>query len=331
MELWSLTAVACNLCYYFPIHKRKSPFAEGEPGSKPQFSEVLFPDERFEETIVMNRPARWGQSVLWLILILASSWKAHAQQQSTTKSSGGSAKDASPTGHPKYNLNGLWTASYPGGPLRVEVRQTSSEIEATLVDGNSFVPAGKVTVKAALSGFPNPLPAEQICAYSGYSNAYWIKVVLKIEDSDHLVEDAVPGSSCGGFPVTWKRADQQFIVKEEKGHIGITVDEAVLFDTGKYKLKPQAEAVLAQIKSTVLDQRPASKVRVEGHTDNVGGSAYNQRLSTERADVVAAWLKAHGSDPARIEAKGYGKLRPKYPNTTAANRARNRRVEIFVE
>jgi outer membrane protein OmpA-like peptidoglycan-associated protein len=93
-------------------------------------------------------------------------------------------------------------------------------------------------------------------------------------------------------------------------------------------LKDAAAAVLRQIKTTILDQHPGSKIVIEGHTDDLGTLAYNIALSERRAKSVAECLEQQGVDPARVEIKGIGKSRPKYPNDTEENRARNRRVEI---
>ena len=70
------------------------------------------------------------------------------------------------------------------------------------------------------------------------------------------------------------------------------------------------------------------KVEVQGHTDNVGGDAYNQTLSEARARAVADWLTRHGVAATRLSAHGYGKTRPTADNKDDEGRAKNRRVEI---
>ncbi len=125
-------------------------------------------------------------------------------------------------------------------------------------------------------------------------------------------------------------ASQQFSVKEESGKIGITLNDAVLFDFNKHDLKPAAATVLTEIKSTILDKHPHSKIVVEGYTDDAGGDAYNLELSNQRAKTVADWLQQHGLESSRLQTKGYGKAKPKFPNTSESNRAKNRRVEINV-
>jgi outer membrane protein OmpA-like peptidoglycan-associated protein len=101
----------------------------------------------------------------------------------------------------------------------------------------------------------------------------------------------------------------------------------VLFDFNKSTLQPASDPVLQQILD-LLKKTPALKIEVQGHTDNVGGDAYNQTLSEARARAIVTWLTQHGIAAARLTAKGFGKTRPIADNATDAGRAKNRRVEI---
>jgi outer membrane protein OmpA-like peptidoglycan-associated protein len=103
----------------------------------------------------------------------------------------------------------------------------------------------------------------------------------------------------------------------------------VLFDTGKYTLRPGAREKLAKIAGIVLTQ-PGLKLEVEGHTDNVGGVEYNQRLSENRAAAVRDYLVQQGIPISSITAKGFGKTLPVVSNDTPAGRQQNRRVELVV-
>ena len=67
-----------------------------------------------------------------------------------------------------------------------------------------------------------------------------------------------------------------------------------------------------------------------GHTDAIGGDAYNQKLSVQRAEAVKAYLVSKGIEPNRIYTEGKGKKQPVADNKTAEGRAKNRRVEIEV-
>ncbi len=119
-------------------------------------------------------------------------------------------------------------------------------------------------------------------------------------------------------------------VTEERCRIRITVASGILFDFDKDNLKPGAEAVLAEAKASIIDKHPGARLIVEGHTDDRGTQEYNLKLSARRAQSVAGWLSRHGIPTSTLATKGYGKIKPRYANTTGENRARNRRVEIIV-
>jgi len=103
----------------------------------------------------------------------------------------------------------------------------------------------------------------------------------------------------------------------------------VLFDTGKYNLRPAAREKLARISGIVLSH-PGLKLEVEGHTDSVGSDSFNQTLSEQRANAVREYLTSSGISPTLVTAKGFGKTMPVASNDTAAGRQQNRRVELVV-
>jgi outer membrane protein OmpA-like peptidoglycan-associated protein len=82
--------------------------------------------------------------------------------------------------------------------------------------------------------------------------------------------------------------------------------------------------------ASVLDQAPATTVKVLGHTDSLGSELYNLELSIRRAEAVMEYLRARGIDLVRLRADGRGEAEPIADNATAAGRAINRRVEIVV-
>lgn len=104
----------------------------------------------------------------------------------------------------------------------------------------------------------------------------------------------------------------------------------VLFATNSADLRPEAVALLAELKRTMIDPNPGARISIDGHTDDVGSDADNQALSQRRAQSVVAWLTGQGVAAARIEAAGHGESQPKVPNTNDRNRAQNRRIEITV-
>ena len=101
----------------------------------------------------------------------------------------------------------------------------------------------------------------------------------------------------------------------------------VRFDTGSARLRSESTAVLQELKQA-LDQNAQLRLRIEGHTDNTGSEASNQRLSQQRAEAVRAWLTQNGVAPSRLEAAGYGPTQPVADNGTEAGRQQNRRVDV---
>jgi outer membrane protein OmpA-like peptidoglycan-associated protein len=103
----------------------------------------------------------------------------------------------------------------------------------------------------------------------------------------------------------------------------------VLFDSGKYTLRPLAREKLAKISGIVLAY-PSLKLAVEGNTDSVGTELYNQELSEQRAAGVRSFLTKQGVPESSTTATGFGKTRPIASNDTSEGRQQNRRVELIV-
>jgi outer membrane protein OmpA-like peptidoglycan-associated protein len=103
----------------------------------------------------------------------------------------------------------------------------------------------------------------------------------------------------------------------------------VLFDTGKYSLRPLAREKLAKV-AGIVSGHPGLKLDVEGHTDSVGGDEYNQRLSEQRGEAVRDYLTQQGMPVSSVTTKGLGKTQPVASNDTAQGRQQNRRVELVI-
>ncbi|MBA7509519.1 Outer membrane protein A [subsurface metagenome] len=119
------------------------------------------------------------------------------------------------------------------------------------------------------------------------------------------------------------------VEKEERG-LKITFSVKVLFGIGKSVLREDGYVAIQQA-IRVLKEYPLNKVSIEGHTDSVGSSAYNQKLSKMRAKAVYDYLVETGEiDPARLSVKGWGEGSPIASNRTVRGRDLNRRVEIII-
>ena len=103
----------------------------------------------------------------------------------------------------------------------------------------------------------------------------------------------------------------------------------VLFDTGKYSLKPGAREKLAKVAGILLAY-PGLNIEVGGYTDNVGGDAMNQTLSENRASSVRDYLVQQGVATGSVSSKGFGNTLPVASNDNSAGRQQNRRVELLV-
>lgn len=103
----------------------------------------------------------------------------------------------------------------------------------------------------------------------------------------------------------------------------------VLFDTGKYSLRPLAREKLAKV-AGIVSGHPGLKLDVQGYTDSVGGDDYNQQLSEHRGGAVRDYLTGEGMASSSVTSEGFGKAQPVATNDTAEGRQLNRRVEIVI-
>jgi outer membrane protein OmpA-like peptidoglycan-associated protein len=135
-------------------------------------------------------------------------------------------------------------------------------------------------------------------------------------DPERLVRRELPRSEVG--------------VLSGAGGTSYVAPSGVLFDTDEARLRPDAVSALRTIAREIRRSAPDADLVVEGHTDDRGDEQYGLELSRRRARAVAAWLVDQGFAPARITTRGFGETEPVVPNTSDANRQKNRRVVITV-
>ena len=118
--------------------------------------------------------------------------------------------------------------------------------------------------------------------------------------------------------------------------VQLTLQGAILFDTGNADLKPGADAILDKVGS-VLERYAGGTIEIEGHTDNVpmnrkgGKISNNDELSDARAlSVFYYFIENTSLDPSKLKHSGRGEYEPVADNSTPEGRARNRRVEIRI-
>jgi len=100
-----------------------------------------------------------------------------------------------------------------------------------------------------------------------------------------------------------------------------------LFASGSYKLLPASNKGLNDVVK-ILQDNPALKLSIDGHTDSTGTPEKNQTLSENRANAVKNYLVSKGVDQSRLTATGHGQDEPVANNKTATGRKKNRRVEM---
>lgn len=113
--------------------------------------------------------------------------------------------------------------------------------------------------------------------------------------------------------------------------IRLSLDSALLFDVGKFDIKPEAEQALMALAGQLEAYGSDIRVTVEGHTDSTGSDSANRTLSEARASAVWSYLAKHIAPlPSDVTIQGHGESRPVADNETEDGRARNRRVDILI-
>jgi outer membrane protein OmpA-like peptidoglycan-associated protein len=111
----------------------------------------------------------------------------------------------------------------------------------------------------------------------------------------------------------------------------LKLSKQINFETDSAKILGSSNPLMDEIADVLRRNPNIKKVEIQGHTDNTGSPDRNAQLSQDRANSVRNWLVAAGIEGSRMTAKGYGSSKPLAPNVTAANRARNRRVQFMIE
>lgn len=119
------------------------------------------------------------------------------------------------------------------------------------------------------------------------------------------------------------------ISQTSDNQLKVDIPADVSFDVGRHAIKPNMRPVLDRLAST-LNQHPVTTVTIIGHTDSTGSDAVNEPLSVNRAAATRDYLVQRGVSAQRVAVDGRGSRQPIADNSTAAGRAMNRRVEIFI-
>ncbi|MFL1895303.1 OmpA family protein [Aquimarina sp. 2-A2] len=164
-----------------------------------------------------------------------------------------------------------------------------------------------------------------------------------VGNKENSVLGAIIGGVVGGVAggVIGKQMDKQAQKIEEEipgaevtrvgEGIDVVFDEnsGVYFDTNKHNINAKSRATLNKLVG-IFKEYPNTNLLVEGHTDSTGDDAYNMTLSKKRANAVTSYLILQGVDSGRFKTLWHGETMPKYDNSTAEGRSKNRRVELGI-
>jgi outer membrane protein OmpA-like peptidoglycan-associated protein len=171
---------------------------------------------------------------------------------------------------------------------------------------------------------------------SAYSNSAGEFLVTLTSNHNYLVNVSKPGYLfySDNFSLKDKVADYnkpyQLQIPLQPIDTGIIELKNIFFDVNKADLKAESKAELQKI-IAFLKANPTLKVEFSGHTDNSGDKVFNKTLSNNRAKAIYDYVIEKGPIPAaNLSYKGYGDTKPKAPNDSPENKAKNRRTELKV-
>jgi len=173
--------------------------------------------------------------------------------------------------------------------------------------------AGAVVGAIAGKGKGAAIGAAVGAAAGAVAGNVWTK---RQEEQKRKMEEATAGTGVG-------------VTQTADNRLKLDIPSDISFDVGRADIKSNFRTVLDTFATSLVDN-PASNVTVIGHTDSTGSDAVNNPLSLNRAASVRDYVTARGVASNRIAIEGHGSREPLVANDTAANRAKNRRVEIFV-
>lgn len=201
------------------------------------------------------------------------------------------------------------------------------EDEELAVVSGTLTRAGSVQVPVVVNDRPALLPGVQARGRFGDEDAEF--VFLDDPANPIALRWRMGGEALQVVKITFPAATPAAqVIAEELRTEGRAEVHGIYFDFGSATLRPESDAALRQI-ADALTADPAWRVRLEGHTDNIGSAPANQALSEARASAVqSALVSRFGIAGDRLTATGHGATKPKAPNDTLAGRARNRRVEL---
>lgn len=152
---------------------------------------------------------------------------------------------------------------------------------------------------------------------------------------------AIAGGATGHYMDEQEKEFNRAMEEEQRRHdveiermkddtLKLNLDSEVSFDYDSAQIKPAFKTTLNKL-GGIINKYDRTIVYVVGHTDSTGSESYNLALSERRARAVEEYLIGEGVSPSRLRSEGRGEADPRAPNSTAAGRQLNRRVEIYIK
>jgi len=188
-----------------------------------------------------------------------------------------------------------------------------------------------LTAVVTFPGSPAPLAGKKYDASPTFE--------ARLPPGEHAVEVRAPGYLVRGKSLV-AHPNETLVVdftlrpepqerKAELTDTSIEIRQMIQFEFNKARLLKESYEILDEV-TDILLQHKELKIRIEGHTDDVGGAEFNRKLSQARAEAVRNYLVDWGVEPERLVPEGYGLTRPITTNATEAGRAANRRVQFKI-
>ena len=213
--------------------------------------------------------------------------------------------------------------------------QDEAEITITLLDDNrvavsSATPIVLTTADFALDGGVAKLEEAAKVDILPLAPVTFDFLFERAESADEFAEVARALSVDAGLNAAAMEEEGDFTVEACADRFAtMSQSNSINFGIGSARLTEDSNAVLDSILD-VFNRCPDLAIEVGGHTDTDGSRPDNQALSEARAQAVRSYLVDAGVDAERITAVGFGEIQPLVPNSTAANKQRNRRIEFKI-
>jgi outer membrane protein OmpA-like peptidoglycan-associated protein len=176
----------------------------------------------------------------------------------------------------------------------------------------------KLVAEPSTGGFVGRLPVGQYVVMARSTGYLSREKTITLNPNERVVVD-----------FTLRKEPEKRIARLEGSKIVIA--KQVNFKRASAKIiGKESFAILDEVVDILVRHPNIKKIRVEGHTDNVGGKGYNQKLSESRARSVMEYVVSQGIPPTRLESQGFGQTKPLVPNTSKRNKAKNRRVDFVI-